>query len=305
MAGSSLKGSVVVFEDPSVLVLELKSESIDGNMEFIASSFELWIGVVLHLSSLFFFAEGSLEVLHKKILLFLDPWTIDWVSIESFSIISKDMHLIIDGLSLGAGHTDLPESYGIPFVGSGLKGTFLVLESPSVLVLELIYEIVGGKIDFIGHGLELWIGVVLLLDLGVVLGESSLEIFSKNFFLVFDPWTKGWVRSESDGILGNLDHLGVDGLGLGVGHTGRPELDMAWDWWWEWTSWIMWWSLEVEWSWIVWTSMFSWNVLFSIVSIAMSVALKGTEGIFEVSTDFLKLLMRGCIIGNVFIIGVL
>jgi len=83
------------------------------------------------------------------------------------------------------------------------------------------------------------------------------------------------------------------------------SLEVEWAWWW-WTSWAWWWwwSLEVEWSWIVWTSMFFWNVLFMIVSIAISVPPKGTKGISEVSTDFLKLLFIGFIFGCVIKVGV-
>ena len=155
MVDSKLKGSIVVLENISVFLTKLISELSGGTFEFIAKSFELWIRLVLLSRSLVFFVEGSLEILHKNLLLLLDPWTIDWVSCEIFSIIGNLQHLVVDGLSLGGGHTDGPESYGIPFVFSSLKGSFIVLESPSVLVLELSVKIHARNKDLVSQSLEL------------------------------------------------------------------------------------------------------------------------------------------------------
>jgi hypothetical protein len=41
--------------------------------------------------------------------------------------------------------------------------------------------------------------------------------------LLPDKWAIDWALSELNGVLGNLQHLFVDGLGLGGGHTDGPE----------------------------------------------------------------------------------
>ncbi len=102
-------------------------------------------------------------------MLFFKPWAINWVRLESQRIFSNFQHLGVDDLGLRSGHTDGPKSLDtIPLVGSSLKGTVLLLESPSVLVTKLLSEFGAGTFDFVGAGLELWFGVVLVLHLFVV-----------------------------------------------------------------------------------------------------------------------------------------
>jgi hypothetical protein len=110
-------------------------------------------------------------------------------------------------------------------VDSGIKGSFLVLESPSVLVTKLISELLFGLTDAISAGLELGVRLVLHLHLLGVFVESKIDILSENLLLILDPWAIDWVRCESSSILGNLLQLGVDGLGLRGGHTDGPHTD--------------------------------------------------------------------------------
>jgi hypothetical protein len=95
-----------------------------------------------------------------------------------------------------------------------------------------------------------------------------------------NEWAIDWVLTEFISIKGDLDQLFVDSLGLGVGHTGGPELH------WDGTS---------------------WHISLLVVSIGSCVLLKSIKGIIELLADGLELLVvvGGITSGNEVVEGLL
>ena len=111
-----------------------------------------------------------------------------------------------------------------PLVGSLLKGTIIVFESPSCWVVELLSEgLLSGNVS-IGLGSEDWVGVVFVLHGGLVLGESGRDVNVELGLVLLDEWAVNWVGGESHVVLGNLLELLINGSSLGCGHSNRPEL---------------------------------------------------------------------------------
>jgi hypothetical protein len=137
LVDSVIKGSFSVLKSPSVLVGELISEFSSGLIDAVDEGLELGVRLVLHLHLLRVFVESKFEIFSENLLLSLDPWAIDWVRSESFSILSNLLQLGVDSLGLRGGHTDGPHSDALPFLGSGTKRVVFVFELPSVSVLEL------------------------------------------------------------------------------------------------------------------------------------------------------------------------
>jgi hypothetical protein len=108
-------------------------------------------------------------------------------------------------------------------VDSFFKGMVIVLVGPSFILLKSISKLFAGTIESVNLSFELGVGVVLHCHHIFVFFEGNSEFSLKNILLLLDQWAKVWVGSELLGILGNLHQLDVDSMGLGAGHTDRPE----------------------------------------------------------------------------------
>ena len=109
-------------------------------------------------------------------------------------------------------------------VTSLLKGTIVVLESPSSWVVELLSKgFLGGNVS-ISLGLENWVRVVFVLHGHGVIGESGFDVHVELGLGLLDEWAIDWIGGKSHVVTGNLLELLVNGSGLVGSHTNGPEL---------------------------------------------------------------------------------